>query len=130
MEQETAINTVNIPACIPFEACSWWAPAMRIEFGELNNKLRAEIARLDDGQDYEAYVTAIISQPRLQPSSWFELVFNKKSGRACAIYVGDVRDDSGGFHVETTAPCWSIARDPNDAADMLFGRLVDEKSMR
>lgn len=120
------IGPTSEPPSGPF-----WSPPIPVDVGELSPVLLQQIDHSEDRLSYRAYVVQVFADRAGPPQAVFEIAFNRKNKRACAIFEAvaeaDADEVSGGA-VVATDPVWVIATSPRTAVDAAFQALVERCS--
>ncbi len=109
----------------------FWSPPIPVDDVELSPTLLRQISFCDDRRGYRAYVVQVFADPAGPPEAVFELAFNHRSKRACAIFEAVRAPDLCGPSdrvVAATDPIWVVANSPRTAIDAAFQALVDRCS--
>lgn len=95
--------------------CSFWSPPIVVDQAELNPAILRQIETCADKRDYRAYRVQVFSARVGPPEGMFEIAFNAKTLRACAVYeaVSETGVSSGQRRLEVaTDPIWITAATP------------------
>ncbi|WP_077960793.1 hypothetical protein [Ensifer adhaerens] len=109
----------------------FWSPPIPVDDVELSPTLLRQINFCDDRREFRAYVVQVFADLAGPPEAVFELAFNRRSKRACAILEAVGATDLGGSGdrvVAATDPIWVVANSPRSAIDAAFQALVDRCS--
>ncbi len=106
----------------------FWTRPIPVGQTELNPAMLDEMDANGGRAGFRGYVLQIFDTPDARPSGVLEIAFNRKQGRACGVYEGEVSGPSARRDravVLMTDPVWFAASSPQEAANVLFQTLVD-----
>lgn len=106
-----------------------WSPPIAVDPAELNPTILRQFGGCGDRRDFKAYLVQVFADRIGPPEGLFEIAFNGKSRRACAIYeaVSDMNTGSDGQKmIAATDPIWVSAVSPQSAVNAIFETLVEQ----
>ncbi|OKP68135.1 hypothetical protein BTE77_29530 [Ensifer adhaerens] len=109
----------------------YWSSPIPVDEAELSPTRLRQINFCDDRRGFRAYVVQVFADPAGPPEAMFELAYNRRSKRACAIFEAVRAADLGGSGDRVVAaadPIWVVANSPRTAVDAAFQALVDRCS--
>lgn len=106
----------------------FWSPPITVDQAELNPAILRQIETCADARDFRAYHIQVFADRVGPPEAMFEIAFNDRTGRACAIYAAICEPDisSGQKSRVSTDPIWVTAATPRSAIDVFFQALVEQ----
>ncbi|MFK0276275.1 hypothetical protein ACIQUG_21565 [Ensifer sp. NPDC090286] len=105
----------------------FWSPPIAVDVAELNPSLLAQIEDRDDKRGFRAYVVQVFADHAGPPEGMFEIAFNRKGKRACAIFEA-IPDDGRHRAVVASSPVWVTANSPHSAVGAAFEAFVERSA--
>ncbi|SFH27229.1 hypothetical protein SAMN05216459_1234 [Ensifer sp. OV372] len=107
----------------------YWSRPIAFDPAELHATILRQLDASADKGDFKAYMVQVFGD-RAEPSDgMFEIAFNRKTGRACAIYEAASDIKKRNVPKDTSAatdPIWVRAVSPQSAANAFFQALIDQ----